>query len=191
MDNDDGSAYFSIRNNVLYGGSGLKSDYSGHDKSFEGNLGIALSTPCGVATQYRAGHEDRCVNNTIVMRSGNWRAYLPAHNSTQPSDTPWIEADSCDAKQQAEPRCGVLGNAATGGASVLALIHSNTVLNMNQSVGDVKCGPDLLSVAEFKEKCGVDVGISSARRPSAEGVEQMVRRWLSMEAPDESLTVQE
>ena len=36
-----------------------------------------------------------------------------------------------------------------GGASDLATIHSNTILNMNQSSGDVQCGQDLLSVAGF------------------------------------------
>jgi len=119
VDNDDGSAYFDIRYNVFYGGSGLKSDYAGHDKIFHGNLGIALSTPCGVGTQYRAGHEDHCTNNTIVMRTGNWRVYLPAHNSTQPCDTPWIATGPCDIKQQEAPRCGMLGNAASGARNAI------------------------------------------------------------------------
>jgi hypothetical protein len=67
-----------------------------------------------------------------------------------------------------------------GGASVLATIHSNTILNMNQSSGDVQCGQDLLSVIEFKQKCGVDVGTSSARRPDAEEIDSMARQWLGM-----------
>jgi hypothetical protein len=180
VDNDDGSAYFDIRFNVFYEGSGLKSDFAGHDKLFHGNLGVALNTPCGVGTQYRAGHEDHCVNNTIIMRTGNWRAYLPAHNSTQPCDQPWVVSPACDIKQQAPPRCGLLGNAANGEASVLATVHSNNILNMNQSGMDVQCGNDQLSVAEFKKKCGVDAGNSSARRPGAEQIEGMVRRWLGM-----------
>jgi hypothetical protein len=73
-----------------------------------------------------------------IVRQGNWRAYLPAHNSTEPCDQPWVATGPCDTKQQAEPRCGVLGDPASGGPSVLARIHSNTVLNMNQSVGDVR-----------------------------------------------------
>ena len=146
VDNDDGSAYFDIRDNVFYSGSGLKSDYAGHDKHFHGNLGIAISMPCGVGTQYREGHEDQCFNNTLVLRTGNWRAYLPAHNSTQPADQPWISVNFCDTTQQKEPRCGELGNAASGGASVLAKIYGNVVMNMNQSVGDVKCGQEQLSV---------------------------------------------
>ena len=44
---DDGSAYYEIRRNVLVAGSGLKSDYSGHDKHFYDNLGIGLDLPCG------------------------------------------------------------------------------------------------------------------------------------------------
>ena len=178
----DRSSYYDIRYNVLYEGSGLKSDYSGHDKLFHGNLGISLSLPCGVGTQYRAGHEDHCVNNTVVMRSGNWRAYLPAHNSTQPCDTPWIDSSFCDIKQQASPRCGVLGNVATE-ASVLPTMHSNTIFNMNQTGLDVQCGQHKLSVTEFKQKCGVDVGASSARRPGAAEIEAMVRKWLGMKRP--------
>ena len=176
----DGSAYFDIRDNVFYEGSGLKSDYAGHDKRFHGNLGIAISLPCGVGTQYRTGHEDQCYNNTMIMRTGNWRVDLPAHNSTQPCDQPWVASYFCDTKQQQEPRCGVLGDAASGGASVLARVHSNTVMNMNQSAGDVMCGQELLSVAEFKQKCGVDVGSSSAHRPDVHEIEAMVRAWLSM-----------
>ena len=112
VDNDDGSAYFDIRDNVFYAGSGLKSDYAGHDKHFHGNLGIGLSLPCGVGTQYKPGHEDQCYNNTIVMRSGQWRQFLPAHNSSYPSDQPWVSMWACDVKQQQPPRCGTLGSAA-------------------------------------------------------------------------------
>ena len=178
VDNDDGSAYFDIRYNVFYEGSGLKSDFSGHDKLFHGNLGISLDLPCGVGTEYRAGHQDHCVNNTIVMRAGNWRAYLPAHSSTQPCDEPWISSSACDVKQQAEPRCGLLGNWASGGASVLATVHNNTILNMNQSGIDVQCGTELLSVMDFKQQCGIDAGISVARRPGVDEIEAMVRKWL-------------
>ena len=174
------SAYFDIRDNVLYGGSGLKSDYAGHSKRFHGNLGVALTLPCGVGTQYRAGHEDRCFNNTIILRSGNWRAYLPAHNSTQPYDQPWVNAWFCDTKQQGPPRCGQLGTPATGGPSVLAQVHSNTVLNMNGSIGDVQCGQEKLSAAAFKDKCGVDVGSVSARRPGLDEIEKLVRSWLGI-----------
>jgi len=115
------------------------------------------------------------------MRTGNWRAYLPAHNSTQPCDQPWVIAPACDIKQQATPRCGLLSSKANGEASVLAIVHSNTILNMNQSGIDIQCGQDQLSVVEFKQKCGVDAGSSSARRPGVEEIDRMVRRWLQIE----------
>jgi hypothetical protein len=38
----------------------------------------------------------------------------------------------------------------------------------------------LLSAAEFKEKCGVDIGSSAVRRPSVEEIETMVQSWLSV-----------
>ena len=176
-----------MRQNVFYAGSGLKSDYAGHDKHFHGNLGIGLSLPCGVGTQYKPGHEDQCYNNTIVMRSGQWRQFLPAHNSSYPSDQPWVSMWACDVKQQQQPRCGTLGSAATGGPSSLAKVHSNTVLNMNQTSGDVQCGGPgpsnpPMSAAEFRGKCGVDVGTSAASRPGAAEIEAMVRRWSGLPA---------
>jgi hypothetical protein len=69
VDNDDGSSYFDIRDNVFYEGSGLKSDYSGHDKRFHGNLGIAINLPCGVGTQYRAGESDISVIYVFIEHS--------------------------------------------------------------------------------------------------------------------------
>ena len=40
VDNDDGSSYYDIRDNVMYAAGGLKSDYAGHDKQFHGNLNV-------------------------------------------------------------------------------------------------------------------------------------------------------
>jgi hypothetical protein len=66
VDNYDGSAYYEIYGNVFVGGSGLKSDYSGHDKNWHSNLGIGLGLPCGAFTTYKAGHEDSCWKNTFI-----------------------------------------------------------------------------------------------------------------------------
>ena len=38
MDNDDGSSYYYIHDNVFYEAEGLKMDYGGHDSRFYGNL---------------------------------------------------------------------------------------------------------------------------------------------------------
>lgn len=37
-----------------------------------------------------------------------------------------------------------------------------------------------VQVAEFKAKCGVDVGTSVARRPGVDEIDAMVRSWLGM-----------
>jgi hypothetical protein len=38
VDNDDGSSYYYIHDNVFYEAEGLKMDYGGHDSRFYGNL---------------------------------------------------------------------------------------------------------------------------------------------------------
>ena len=67
VDNDDGSAWFEIFGNVLVGGSGLKSDYSGHDKDWNSNLGIGLGLPCGAFTTYKGGARGQVLEQHVRL----------------------------------------------------------------------------------------------------------------------------
>lgn len=58
-------------------------------------------------------------------------------------------------------------------------VHSNTVYNHNATSGDVACGQEQFAAVDFKAKCGVDVGTSSATLPSDAQISSWVRRWLA------------
>jgi hypothetical protein len=51
VDNDDGSAYYKVRSNVMYQGGGLKSDYGGHAKHFYNNLFLTADQCADVCNQ--------------------------------------------------------------------------------------------------------------------------------------------
>ena len=67
-----------------------------------------------------------------------------------------------------------------GGAAPIMVVLNNTVLNHNQSAGDVQCSSTPLSLAEFKEKCGYDGGTSSGRLPPPAEVVAMARPLLGL-----------
>ena len=168
VDNDDGSAWFEIFGNVLVGGSGLKSDYSGHDKDWHSNLGIGLGLPCGAFTTYKAGHEDKCWNNTFVSPPGPTGKAL--------GNKPWVMATyTCDIRLQdveaGQARCIQPGQK-------IADMHSNRVYNQNASAPAVTCGQLLLSATNFSQTCGIDVGTQTERLPTVPEIEAMARRWI-------------
>ena len=85
----------------------------------------------------------------------------------------------CDVKQQAVHRCAAIGAPGGGHRHLqLADIYGNTVLNQNESAPAVTCGQETLTVAEFEQQCGMTVGAVSARRPDADEIKAMARRWL-------------
>ena len=213
VDNDDGSSYYDIKNNVMYGAGGLKSDYAGasllraesahplsllpparttttqspvthshndtsshtgHDKRFHGNLNVG-GGGCGMYCFYQLDHQDQCFNNTFILPHPR-----PHATSTATSPSQWADLRGCSKTQQVAPRCGSLHNPYGGGASPIMLVHGNTVFNHNESTGDVACGQDQLSAAEFNAICGVDVGTSSSTIPSDAAIATMIRQWLSM-----------
>ena len=73
IDNDDGSCYYKTYNNFfVYGGGGLKTDFSGHDNHHYNNIYGYTSTYRSCfndgATQIQ-GHNDAFYNNTCVLNT--------------------------------------------------------------------------------------------------------------------------
>jgi hypothetical protein len=160
VDNDDGSSYYEIHHNVEYASGGLKSDYAGHSKLYHHNLNVGGGN-CGMYNYYQEGHQDKCYNNTFVLGG-------PRTDPTAVSSRPgWADLRGCDATA---PRCTAAQNPFGGGPAPIMTVEHNTVYNFNQSAGDVMCSSTPLSLAQFKEKCGVDGGVSSARLPSTNEV---------------------
>ena len=127
VDNDDGSSYYNIQGNVMYAAGGLKSDYAGHDKLFQGNLNIG-GGGCGMYCFYQEDHQDQCFNNTFILPHNR-----PHATSKSTSSVAWADLRGCDSKQQAAPRCGGLQNPYGGGAAPIMTVHSNTIYNHNTS----------------------------------------------------------
>ena len=106
------------------------SDYSGHDKNWHSNLGIGLGLPCGAFTTYKAGHEDRCWNNTIIARPGPTGRAL--------NSKPWVMATyTCNTAIQ-DVEAG--GHRCIQPGQKIADMHGNVVYNQNTSAPAVTCG---------------------------------------------------
>jgi hypothetical protein len=85
VDNDDGSSWYNISNNVFYTAEGFKMDYGGHDSIFQDNLVIAYPDKPG---------QPKCIG---------FGSFLPGHGHTVrrntclvPRDGPIIGLETCD-----------------------------------------------------------------------------------------------
>ncbi|CAB9498027.1 expressed unknown protein [Seminavis robusta] len=69
VDNDDGSSWFHVRNNVFFDAAGVKMDYGGHDSVYENNLVMASGRKrCIGIGSFKAGHGDIIQNNRCAVR---------------------------------------------------------------------------------------------------------------------------
>ena len=70
VDNDDGSSWYRIKDNVFYSADGFKMDYGGHDSVFGGNLVIVKpydGQNCYNVGNFKKGDGDVFSNNTCVI----------------------------------------------------------------------------------------------------------------------------
>merc|ERR1712228_652228 len=69
VDNDDGSSWFDINNNLFYMADGLKMDYGGHNSRFWNNLVIVApydGQNCINVGDFKKGLGDAFYNNTCI-----------------------------------------------------------------------------------------------------------------------------
>ena len=75
MDNDDGSSWFHINENLFYSADGFKMDYGGHDSLFEDNLIMTYpydGQQCfDVGGGFFEGHADVYRRNRCLVGLGN------------------------------------------------------------------------------------------------------------------------
>ena len=111
IDTDDDSAYFLMRRNVLLYGHMLKSDFSGHDNYWEGDLGVFV----GPSNQYQPvppDHLNSLKDVTIVNNPGDgtsdnlWKLVAPTCNGTT-RDFPMIESVKIYSHAGKTTICGV------------------------------------------------------------------------------------
>ena len=68
VDNDDGSGYYLTHDNfMVYGGTGLKSDFGGHDNHHYGNIYAFVGCAIKDNTIQIDGHQDSFFDNTVIM----------------------------------------------------------------------------------------------------------------------------
>ena len=68
VDNDDGSGYYSTHDNFLvYGKTGLKCDFGGHDNHHFDNIYTFVETAVKDGTSQLDGHEDGFYRNMVIM----------------------------------------------------------------------------------------------------------------------------
>eukprot|EP01048_Picozoa_sp_COSAG05_P020726 COSAG05_NODE_3604_length_1964_cov_48.856300_1_plen_166_part_00 len=125
---------------------------------------------CTTLTTFYLG-QDLCFNNTFVLGG-------PRRAPTNVSSSQWADLRGCDLS--GAPHCQVEQNPYGGGEAPIMVVRHNTVYNHNQSAGDVQCSAKLLSLEEFKVKCGYDGGTSSARLPSTTEIIGWAKRLLGL-----------
>eukprot|EP01051_Picozoa_sp_SAG22_P012286 SAG22_NODE_1261_length_4977_cov_9.689832_5_plen_158_part_00 len=156
---------------MQYASGGLKSDYAGHDKLYHHNLNVGGGN-CGMYNYYQDGHQDECFNNTFILGG-------PRLAPTNVSSGQWADLRGCVATSKL-PNCAMAQNPYGGGVAPIMIVRHNTVYNHNVSAADVQCSGTGLSLAQFKDKCGYDGGVSSARLPSPAEVVALARPLLGL-----------
>merc|ERR1712025_488523 len=75
VDNDDGSSWYHIHDNIFYCADGFKMDYGGHDSRFYGNLVVSVpydGQNCVNLGSFKKGHGHAFYNNTCVSGVDQW-----------------------------------------------------------------------------------------------------------------------
>ncbi|GBG29319.1 Hypothetical Protein FCC1311_055412 [Hondaea fermentalgiana] len=90
VDNDDGSSYYHIEDNVMFNSEGFKMDYGGHDSVFRGNLVVVYpydGQNCFNVADFRHGHAHHFENNTCILTQ-DFHAVDKVGHATGPCDDP-------------------------------------------------------------------------------------------------------
>eukprot|EP00397_Hematodinium_sp_SG-2012_P008391 GEMP01008450.1.p1 GENE.GEMP01008450.1~~GEMP01008450.1.p1 ORF type:complete len:826 (-),score=200.92 GEMP01008450.1:1024-3501(-) len=103
VDNDDGSGYFLTSDNFLvYGGTGLKSDFGGHDNVHKNNIYAYPSTLLTDGTTQLKNHEDKFLTNRGVILSND----VGGQNCHEPGKT-IVSHNSYYTKNGSISECGM------------------------------------------------------------------------------------
>jgi len=157
VDNDDGSSWWRIHDNVFYSADGFKMDYGGHDSAFYRNLVVTQlggydGGNCFHLGSFLPGHGDSFVNNTCVV--------LPAPGL---KGSVIGQLDQCD-------------------AALLRFAGNRYYTQAGNAT--VKCGRRLVPLQHLP--AGLEAGSSSSTLPAAPAIIEWARSLLDLAAPAES-----
>jgi hypothetical protein len=140
VDNDDGSSWYHIHNNVFYNADGFKQDYGGHDSTFEDNLVIAYP---GKHTQSR-----------VCVEFGG--TFLPGHGDI-------VRRNICIAATDKEPVIRLFQCSKTN-----AVLYDNRYITPN-GMATVECGyqypPNAIPFESFQDTYHLEQGSTLERTP--------------------------
>lgn len=170
VDNDDGSSFYRIHDNVFYGAEGFKMDYGGHDSSFFDNLVLVMpydGSNCINVGGFKPGVGDAFYNNTCVSGIGEW-------DMGSGCGSP-----ACANRSHSVPDMDVVGHVSQCDPARTSLAK-NRYFTPNGNA-TMQCGGTAISIAEVQTRFGNEHGSSTATLPSAEQVlawvEAMVQAW--------------
>eukprot|EP00041_Stephanoeca_diplocostata_P042079 m.10090 g.10090 ORF g.10090 m.10090 type:complete len:895 (+) comp7208_c0_seq1:114-2798(+) len=155
IDNDDGSSYYHISDNVFYSADGFKMDYGGHDSKFTNNLIVTLPYD-----------GQNCLNVG---------GFLPGHGDDFSDNTCFVVgcfSYTCDDVVAHVAQCD----------PTIVTVTSNTYYSKHGN-GSISCGNKVLSLADAQKEFNIEKGSTASVLPkSAVIVQQMeakIKGWIT------------
>eukprot|EP00041_Stephanoeca_diplocostata_P030730 m.937263 g.937263 ORF g.937263 m.937263 type:complete len:254 (-) comp23814_c0_seq3:1177-1938(-) len=165
VDNDDGSAYYKIHDNVCHGG-GHKSDFAGHSKSTYNSLEIGPKRDACISVQPSLDNvREGYWNNTCLQ-------LLPVQNAT--GQGPYATVNGCN---------GTTG--AVQDPKALPVMHANTIYNAfgQAYVQCVQATPPFpratMTLQEFQAQ-GYEGGTRVEKLPTVDSIIRLAKTTLGM-----------
>ena len=176
MDSDDGSSWFEIHHNFIYG-EGLKMDYGGHDSSYHHNVNVVHpmdGQQCINTWAFGAKGNAPCAGSPGVTNGTCSHAHLFFNNTCALlADVVYGTSQqiSCEAKE---------GGFNPGAAARMTRMHDNAYYTPN-GTARLKCPDKTAEVPlAFLQSGGVELGSTAAVLPPDVALIQWGREVLVM-----------
>jgi hypothetical protein len=172
VDNDDGSSWYEISNNLFYSAEGFKMDYGGHDSVFEDNL--VMSYPydgqgCFNMGGFLEGHGDTLRRNICIVGLGN------------KMDSGCGDPSCASSRPENEESLEVVGRYGGGCLDSTVSLEQNQYFTPNGKAM-FYCDDKKYSLAEM-QKFHLEVGSSEAQVPSEDVLLNWARSMILHQTP--------
>ena len=157
VDNDDGSSFYSIHDNLFFGAEGFKMDYGGHDSRFFNNLVMVEpydGSNCINVGGFKAGIGDAFFNNTCISGIGEW-------DMGSGCGSP-----ACANHSHKVPEMDVVGQVSECDTNYTAL-KTNRYFTPHGNAS-LRCGGKVTAIADVQRSFDNEVGSTSSALPSAD-----------------------
>lgn len=167
IDNDDGSSFYEITNNVFYSADGFKMDYGGHGSVFSGNLVLVVpydGSNCMNMGPFLRNLGDEYTNNTcvsgVVSRARGSGCGSPACADPNATSKPM---DVVGSASQCDPQYYKL--------------RDNRYFSPHGN-GSLSCGGKVLSIDAVQRQFNNDLNSVAQKLPSTQQMLQWAEAWL-------------